>query len=144
MEQMIDCFGNGLGVGKSTLLKAIASHRIKGLPSKMTIVYVEQEILGTETSVLDTVLEADKERLQLLLEEQELSTNESAAQALDRLTEIYARLKEIDAWSAEARAAEILSGLQFSPEMQLMQTRQLSGGWRMRYFLLGLSSRTGI
>lgn len=49
-----------------------------------------------------------------------------------RLVEIYNRLKEIDAWGAEARAVAVLSGLGFSHEQRLMQTKDLSGGWRMR------------
>lgn len=36
-----------------------------------------------------------------------------------RLSEIYARLQEIDAESAPARASVILAGLGFSPEMQV-------------------------
>eukprot|EP01006_Ploeotia_vitrea_P034969 TRINITY_DN65827_c5_g3_i2.p1 TRINITY_DN65827_c5_g3~~TRINITY_DN65827_c5_g3_i2.p1 ORF type:complete len:901 (+),score=494.79 TRINITY_DN65827_c5_g3_i2:34-2703(+) len=49
-----------------------------------------------------------------------------------RLRQVYARLDEIDAWGAEARACRILSGLQFSPELQVAPTNSLSGGWRMR------------
>jgi ATP-binding cassette subfamily F protein 3 len=36
---------------------------------------------------------------------------------------------------AESRAAAILSGLQFSDEMQKGTTSALSGGWRMRVAL---------
>lgn len=38
--------------------------------------------------------------------------------ALERLIEIYKRLKDIEAYSAPARAAAILSGLQFTHLMQ--------------------------
>ena len=48
---------------------------------------------------------------------------------------MYARMKEIDAWGAEARASAILSGLSFSQERMAGKTRQLSGGWRMRVAL---------
>jgi ABC-type dipeptide/oligopeptide/nickel transport system ATPase subunit len=51
---------------------------------------------------------------------------------LDRLAVLYDRLTEIDSATASARAATILAGLQFSPEMQHMPTAALSGGWRMR------------
>jgi len=37
--------------------------------------------------------------------------------------------------TAESRAASILSGLQFSDEMQNSTTSSLSGGWRMRVAL---------
>ncbi|KAG6791568.1 hypothetical protein POTOM_000691 [Populus tomentosa] len=52
-----------------------------------------------------------------------------------RLEEIYKRLELIDAYSAEARAASILAGLSFSPDMQKKATRTFSGGWRMRIAL---------
>lgn len=45
---------------------------------------------------------------------------------------IYDRLQEIDADHAEAKAASILAGLSFTPEMQRYKTKELSGGWRMR------------
>lgn len=44
-------------------------------------------------------------------------------------------MDEIDAHSAESRAAHILSGLGFTPEMQKYKTKQFSGGWRMRLAL---------
>ncbi|MED6183815.1 ATP-binding cassette sub- F member 3, partial [Stylosanthes scabra] len=52
-----------------------------------------------------------------------------------RLEEIYKRLELIDAYAAEARAASILAGLSFSPEMQKKATKTFSGGWRMRIAL---------
>ncbi|KAG6788183.1 hypothetical protein POTOM_004238 [Populus tomentosa] len=52
-----------------------------------------------------------------------------------RLEEIYKRLELIDAYSAEARAASILAGLSFSPDMQKKATKTFSGGWRMRIAL---------
>ncbi len=45
---------------------------------------------------------------------------------------MYKRLEEIDAHGAEARAAAILAGLSFEPDMQLRATQTFSGGWRMR------------
>ena len=45
-----------------------------------------------------------------------------------RLEELYERLNEIEAWTAEARASTILAGLQFAPHMQQMKTKELSGG----------------
>ena len=53
----------------------------------------------------------------------------SAVALSDRLTVLYDRLLEIDSATAHARASTILSGLQFSPEMQMMPTAALSGGW---------------
>jgi len=44
-------------------------------------------------------------------------------------------LFHVGAYSAEARAAGILAGLAFTPEMQLKATKEFSGGWRMRIAL---------
>lgn len=52
-----------------------------------------------------------------------------------RLAEVYKRLEEIDAYSAESRAASILAGLSFDKDMQLRPTKTFSGGWRMRVSL---------
>ena len=54
---------------------------------------------------------------------------------LQRLDQVYARLNLLSSDSAESRAAQILSGLQFTPEMQAGPTSALSGGWRMRVSL---------
>ena len=45
------------------------------------------------------------------------------------------RLADIDAHSAEARAATILAGLGFDAEAQQRPASSFSGGWRMRVAL---------
>ena len=54
------------GVGKSTLLRRMALARIDGFPDYLMVLHVKQEIEGTDTSVIDTVIQSDKERLSLL------------------------------------------------------------------------------
>jgi len=41
----------------------------------------------------------------------------------------------MDADTAEARGAQILHGLGFTPQMQAKQVKNFSGGWRMRISL---------
>ena len=65
---------------------------------------------------------------------QTTAAEEVAADA-KRLSEIYERLAIIGSASAEARAAGILAGLQFSSETQALPISALSGGWRMRVAL---------
>ena len=55
-----------------------------------------------------------------------------------KLGDIYHRLHAIDAYSAPARAAEILAGLGFSAEDQLRPCAEFSGGWRMRVALAAI------
>merc|ERR1711902_471025 len=51
------------------------------------------------------------------------------------LMQVYERLDDLGADTAEARAAHILNGLQFTPEMQNKKCKDYSGGWRMRIAL---------
>jgi len=55
-----------------------------------------------------------------------------------RIAAIHTRLGDIDAYSAEARAAIILSGLGFDAEDQLKPCADFSGGWRMRVALAAM------
>ncbi|KAH7550085.1 hypothetical protein JRO89_XS13G0132800 [Xanthoceras sorbifolium] len=139
------------GTGKTTFLRHMAMHAIDGIPSNCQILHVEQEVVGDDTTALQCVLNSDIERTQLMEEEARLiaqqrelefeGENEKSNGSIDkdaisqRLEEIYKRLELIDADSAEARAASILAGLSFSPEMQRKATKTFSGGWRMRIAL---------
>lgn len=51
------------------------------------------------------------------------------------LSDIHAKLSEMESDKAESRAATILAGLGFSPERQQFATKTFSGGWRMRLAL---------
>ncbi|MDS9468524.1 ABC-F family ATP-binding cassette domain-containing protein [Paracoccus sp. MBLB3053] len=124
------------GTGKTTLFKLIRGELSLDagtitLPPRARIGGVAQEAPGTATSVLDTVLAADTERAGLMAEAEHASDPA-------RIAEIQTRLADIDAWSAEARAATILKGLGFSTEDQLRPTSDYSGGWRMRVALAGV------
>lgn len=121
------------GTGKTTLFKIVTgewapeSGAIE-VPRAAKIGQVAQEAPGSATSLLDFVLAADKERASLMAEA------ETATDA-NRIGEIHARLVDIGAHSAEARAATILSGLGFSHEAQARPCSDFSGGWRMRVAL---------
>lgn len=124
------------GAGKTTLFRLIRGELgLDGgsitLPSRARIGGVAQESAATDLSVLDTVLAADTER-HALLAEAETATDPH------RIADIQTRLADIDAWSAEGRAASILQGLGFSTEDQARPTGDFSGGWRMRMALAGV------
>ena len=121
------------GAGKSTLLRLITgeSHPDDGsitMTRGARIGYVAQEAPGGDKSLIAWVLEADTERAALLAEA------ETATDA-NRIGEIQVRLMDIDAHSAPARAATILSGLGFDEAAQQRACREYSGGWRMRVAL---------
>ncbi|MCM2473961.1 ABC-F family ATP-binding cassette domain-containing protein [Rhizobium sp. CG5] len=121
------------GAGKSTLFKIItgdlsAESGSVSIPKNARIGQVAQEAPGTEDSLIEIVLAADKERAALMLESE-------TADDPHRIAEIQMRLADIDAHSAEARAATILAGLGFNAEAQLRPASSFSGGWRMRVAL---------
>ena len=121
------------GTGKTTLFRLIRGELALetgqiALPTRARIGGVAQEVPGNEVSLIDTVLAADVERAELLAES-DASTDGT------RIAEIQTRLADIDAWSAEARAASILKGLGFDDTEQQMPCSAFSGGWRMRVAL---------
>ncbi|KAJ0022533.1 hypothetical protein NQD34_010023 [Periophthalmus magnuspinnatus] len=126
------------GLGKTTLLKMLSSRSLR-VPAHITILHVEQEVEGDHTKALDSVLQSDTVREELLSEERALNTriNSGTADGTEsvRLSEIYAKLEEIEADKAPARASVILAGLGFTPRMQQQTTKEFSGGWRMRLAL---------
>ena len=121
------------GTGKTTLFKVITGLHPSDTGS-VTIAkgwrmgQVAQEAPGTEESLLEIVLKADEERA-ALLEEAETETDPT------RISDIYMRLADIDAYTAESRAASILAGLGFSERDQHSPASSFSGGWRMRVAL---------
>ncbi|XP_037010730.2 ATP-binding cassette sub-family F member 3 isoform X3 [Artibeus jamaicensis] len=126
------------GLGKTTLLKMLATRSLR-VPAHISLLYVEQEVVGDDTLALQSVLESDTVRKDLLQREQELSAQVAAGRAegaeAAQLAEVYAKLEEIEADKAPARASVILAGLGFTPKMQQQPTREFSGGWRMRLAL---------
>ena len=121
------------GSGKTTLFKIIRKEMVLdtgsvSMPQGWKIGGVSQEVPGNEVSLIDTVLRADTER-EALMAEAETATDPT------RISEIQTRLTDIDAWSAEARAATILKGLGFTHNEQLQPCSAFSGGWRMRVAL---------
>ncbi|OAN75388.1 glycosyl transferase family 1 [Sulfitobacter sp. EhC04] len=124
------------GAGKTTLFRIIRGELgldagAISLPSRAKIGGVAQEVPSSDVSLIDTVLAADTERAALM---QEAET----AQDPGRIADIQARLADIDAWSAEGRAASILKGLGFDDAEQQMPCSDFSGGWRMRVALAGV------
>ncbi|XP_063393606.1 ATP-binding cassette sub-family F member 1 [Cydia fagiglandana] len=124
------------GHGKTTLLRHLAQ-RAFPLPPHIDILLCEQEVTANDMSAVETILEADVKRTELLKECKvlEAETEKGNLSKQERLNEVYAELKAIGADSAEPRARRILAGLGFSREMQDRATKNFSGGWRMRVSL---------
>lgn len=144
------------GIGKSTLLRAL-SRRELNIPKHISILHVEQELRGDETTVLKSVLDADVWRKQLLNEEVKINErlqeidklatefeenslevkklNNEREDLESHLQQISEKLIDMESDKAESKAASILYGLGFSKEAQIQPTNSFSGGWRMRLSL---------
>src|ERR1700704_1926398 len=121
------------GVGKSTLFHAIRGELPTesgsiSIPPRWRIGSLAQEAPDGPESLIEVVLKADLERDALL---HEAETAHDPA----RIADIQTRLVDINAHSAPARAAAILSGLGFSTADQARPCAEFSGGWRMRVAL---------
>jgi ATP-binding cassette, subfamily F, member 3 len=121
------------GAGKSTLFAAIRGELpIESgsitIPPRWRVGSLAQEAPNGPESLIEMVLKADLERDALLAEA-------DTARDPHRIAEIQTRLVDIDAHSAPARAAAILSGLGFSTADQARPCSEFSGGWRMRVAL---------
>jgi len=121
------------GTGKSTLFRVIAGDHAAETgsavtPARASIGTLPQEAPNGPEPLIDLVLAADRERTALLAE---------AETATDphRIAELHARLSDIAAHAAPARAAAILAGLGFAHADLDRSCAEFSGGWRMRVAL---------
>ena len=130
------------GCGKSTLMNALG-YKLIEFPEHIDVYLVDKEIGVSEKTALEAVLEADQVReetekkidaLTDLLTDGELS-DEAMSTVNESLEALYEKMDSLDAATAEARAAAILTGLQFTPDMQQKACSDFSGGWRMRIAL---------
>lgn len=115
-----------------------------GVPQHISILYVQQEVVGDDTLALESVLQADVHRTRLMQEEADLNAllqtmeDTDAADAGDaeaiarknrkkddaggRLLEVQKLLVEIDADTGPSRAAELLAGLGFAYDDQVSRS----------------------
>lgn len=124
------------GAGKSTLVRVIAGllepdSGTAAMPRGSRLGYIAQEAPSGTATPFDTVLAADTERAALMAESE-------TCEDPDRLGDVYERLIAIDAYTAPARAAQILLGLGFDEDMQQRPLDSFSGGWKMRVALAAL------
>ncbi len=121
------------GTGKSSLFALIKGEISQDggdilIPKHWKLAAVAQETPALDTAALDYVLQGDTElqTFQTALSEAE-AQNDGMKQA-----EYHAKLEEIDAYTAPARAAKLLSGLGFAQAEHAAPVKSFSGGWRMR------------
>ncbi len=121
------------GCGKSSLFALINNelHADSGefsMPRKWVIAHVAQESPATERSALDYVIDGDQQ-LRAIEQAIEKATDSDNGEQLGQL---YLQLEEADGYTANSRAAQLLSGLGFSQRQLNNPVNSFSGGWRMR------------
>jgi len=121
------------GSGKSSLL-AVLGNREVPIQEHIDIYYLSREVPASTKTALEAVMEADEERIKLEKLAEELSLQEDD-EAQEYLMEVYDRLDELGADTAEFKASHILKGLGFTQSMLHKQCKDFSGGWRMRVAL---------
>ena len=124
------------GKGKTTLLKAIGSRALTGLPRSLDVLYVEQEVrAAVGESAIEALLRSDSKRSSLLAEEVRLESAIEAALAAEtraqesgdaaaaeaaagvsrtltgQLVAVYDALEAHGSEACEARARSLLAGL---------------------------------
>lgn len=128
------------GCGKTVFMRTIAA-RCFPIPDGIDIFHLKEEIEASDMTAKEAVMSVDVERNTLEKEAEELNDRmvdedgEQHDELMERLSQIYERLDELDATTAETRASQILSGLGFTPAKQQKKTKEFSGGWRMRIAL---------
>jgi ATP-binding cassette subfamily F protein 3 len=116
------------GCGKSTLFRLILGDLTSdqgtiAKPNGAKVVTVRQEIGDNSVKLLDFVLRADGDLMDL----RRASEEEHDGM---KLAEIFEKIEAIDGFNSEIRAATILSGLGFlDPQKPL---KDFSGGWQIR------------
>jgi len=121
------------GSGKSSFL-AVLGNREVPIQDHIDIYYLAREMPASEKTALESVMEADEERIRLEKLAEQLATIDDE-EAQDYLMEVYERLDDLGADTAESRASHLLKGLGFTSIMQNKKCKDFSGGWRMRIAL---------
>ena len=121
------------GCGKSSLFALINEtlHTDSGdfsMPKNWVIAHVAQESPSTERSAIDYVIDGDEQLRHIQAELDKANESEQG----ELLGKLYAQLEEVGGYTANSRAAQLLSGLGFSQAQLNNPVNSFSGGWRMR------------
>lgn len=121
------------GAGKSSLFKLLLGNLQADagdvqLNQGIRTAHMAQEVDATERSALDYVLDGDHKLREL---QQQIQQAEEQ-QDNNRLAKLYSELEQIEGYSANTRAEQMLDGLGFKPEQMSLPVKGFSGGWRIR------------
>ncbi|MDQ0302779.1 ABC-F family ATP-binding cassette domain-containing protein [Ancylobacter polymorphus] len=136
------------GAGKTTLFRLITGEEAPdegqvSVDRGITIGYFSQDVGDMAgKSVLAEVMDGAGPVSSIAAELRELEAAmvdpdraDEMDAVIERYGEVQARFEELDGYSLEGRASEVLAGLGFSQEMMEGDVGRLSGGWKMRVAL---------
>ncbi|TSJ63156.1 ABC-F family ATP-binding cassette domain-containing protein [Starkeya sp. 3C] len=136
------------GAGKTTLFRLITGEEAPdegqvSVDRGITIGYFSQDVgeMAGQTvlaAVMDgagpvSTIAAELRELEAAMVDPDRADEMDAI--IERYGEVQGRFEELDGYSLEGRAAEVLAGLGFSQEMIDGDVGKLSGGWKMRVAL---------
>jgi len=98
------------------------------MPPNLEIAHVAQETSATSDSAIDYVIDGDQELRRL---QNQLALAEQNDNGLKQ-AELHIALETIGGYTAQARAARLMSGLGFTAAQENNTVSSFSGGWRMR------------
>jgi len=128
------------GAGKSSLFALLqgqldADAGSLDVPVGWRIAAVAQEVLHTTQAAREFVIDGDAHLRALQAQRAALEAAPNDNATGQRIAELEAALTEAQAWSAPARAEQLLAGLGFAPPTWMQPVQSFSGGWRMRLAL---------
>jgi ATPase subunit of ABC transporter with duplicated ATPase domains len=136
------------GSGKTTLFRMITGEEAPdegqvAVDRGVTIGYFSQDVgemsgRSVVSEVMDGVgpvsaIAAELKELEAAMSDPDRA--DEMESIIERYGEVQHRFQELDGYSLEGRAREVLSGLSFSQEMMDGDVDALSGGWKMRVAL---------
>jgi ATP-binding cassette subfamily F protein 3 len=121
------------GTGKSSLFSLILKqlHSDTGdclYPDNWVVAHVAQEIPDGERAAIEFILDGDVELRQV---QHDLKIAEEKNDGI-LLATLHTHLDNIDGYTANARASQLMAGLGFSASDENRTINEFSGGWRMR------------
>lgn len=130
------------GAGKTTFLRILSGQKEPSrgyvqIPKESRVGILDQDYFRFEKEpILDVVLKGDRElwdlfkRKETLLQKERLSEKEN-----EEISEIESALSLKGGYRAEAKGAQLLSGLGIDPSRHRMPLHTLSGGYKLRVLL---------
>ncbi|MEO6685448.1 MAG: ABC-F family ATP-binding cassette domain-containing protein [Dyadobacter sp.] len=135
------------GAGKSTMMKIIAGEQKANrghvrVPKDAVIAYLPQHLLTEDNcTVFEEAAKAFKQvfemrtemdRLNLALETRTDYESDEYMAIIEQVTELGEKYYQLEEVNYDAEVEKALKGLGFRPEDFQRQTKEFSGGWRMR------------